>query len=93
MAFPTKNSSLSIICYEKVSQVFKEKELDKRSAVKICQAGGSGEGESRRTALHETCMGVQVHTGTRIHWDAIKLFWYESQGEGGVQENSSGIRI
>ena len=63
---PDKNS-LSIICYEKVSQVFKKKELDIRSAVKSCQAGGSGEGESSRVALHETCMGVPVHTGTRIH--------------------------
>ena len=66
---PDKNSSLSIImiiCYEKVSQVFKEKELDKCSAVKSCQAGGSGEGESSRVALHETCMDVPVHTGTRV---------------------------
>ena len=82
-AFLTKNSLLSIICYEKVSQVFKEKEFDKRSAVKSCQAGGSGEGESSRVALHETCMGVPVHTGTRIHWCPSNFFWYESQGEGG----------
>ena len=79
----------------KVSQVFEEKELDKHSAVRICQAGGSGEGEwSRRVALHEACMGVQVHTGTRIHWDAHQTFFlYETQGKGGVQANSSGIRI
>ena len=32
------SSLLSIISYEKASQVFKEKELDKRSAVKSCQA-------------------------------------------------------
>ena len=50
-AFPTKNSSLSIISYEKASQVFEVKELDKHSAVKSCQAGGSGEGEwSRRSS-------------------------------------------
>ena len=35
-------------------------------------------------ALHEACMGVQVHTGTRIHWGAPQTFFlYESQGEGG----------
>ena len=35
-------------------------------------------------ALHEACMRVQVHTGTRIHWDAHQTFFlYESQGEGG----------
>ena len=45
--------------------MFEEKELDKHCAVRSCQAGGSGEGEwSRRVALHEACMGVQVHTGT-----------------------------
>ena len=45
-------------------------------------------------ALHEACVGVQVHTGTRIYWDAHQTFLlYESQGEGGVQANSSGIRI
>ena len=75
MQFPTKNSSLSIISYEKASQVFKETELDKHCAVS-CQAGGSGEGEwSRRVALHEACMGVQVHTGTRKHWDANQTFF------------------
>ena len=35
---------------------------------------------SRRVALHEACMRVQVHTGTGM---PIKLFLYESQGEGG----------
>ena len=40
-AFPTKNLSLSIISYEKASQVFEEKELDKHSAVRSCQAGGT----------------------------------------------------
>ena len=37
-----KNSSLSImiISYEKASQVFEEKEIDKHSAVTSCQAGG-----------------------------------------------------
>ena len=45
----------------KRSQVFEEKELDKHSAVRSCQAGGSGEGEwSRQLALHEACFGVQV---------------------------------
>ena len=52
---------------------------------------------SRRVALHKACMGVQVlvHTGTRIHWDAHQTFFFlhESQGEGGVQANSSEIRI
>ena len=59
--------------------------------------GGSGEGEwSRRVALHEACMGVQVYT-ILVHvyiGIPIKLFLYESQGGGGgVQANSSGIRI
>ena len=49
-AFPgDKNSSLSIISYEKASQMFEEKELDKDSAVRSCQAGGSGEGEWSRS--------------------------------------------
>ena len=84
-AFPTKNSSLLIIIsYEKASQVFEEKELDKHSAVRSCQAGGSGEGEwSRRVALHKACMGVQVHTGTRIHWDAHQTFFVRKSGGGG----------
>ena len=79
----------------KASQVFEEKELDKHIAVRICQAGGSGEGEwSRRVALHEACMGDQVHTGTRIHWDAHQTFFCtKRRGRGGVQANSSGIRI
>ena len=39
-------------------------------------------------ALHEACMvhhmGVQVPTGTRIHWDTHQTFLlYESQGEVG----------
>ena len=41
----TRRSRLSIISYEKASQVFEEKELDKHSGVRSCQAGGSGEGE------------------------------------------------
>ena len=45
-------------------QLFEEKELDKHSAVRSCQAGGSGEREwSRRVALHKACMGVQVQSG------------------------------
>ena len=91
-----KNSSLSIISYEKASQVFEEKGLDKHSAVRSCQAGG-GEGEwSRRVALNEACMGVQVHTGTCIHWDAHQTFFVRKSGGGGgggVKANSSGIRI
>ena len=65
--------------------MFEEKELDKHSAVRICQAGGSGEGEwSRRVTLHEACMGDQVHAATRIHWDAHQTFFlYETRGEGG----------
>ena len=60
-----------------------EKELDKHSAVRS-QAGGSGEGEwSRRVALHKACMGVQVHTGTRIHWDAHQTFFVPKSGGGG----------
>ena len=91
-AFPTKNSSLSIISYEKASQVFEEKELDKHSAVRGCQAGGSGEGEwSRRVALHEDCMGVQVHTGTRIRWDAHQTFFcMKVRGRGGGQSKFFG---
>ena len=88
----TRRSRLSIISYEKASQVFEEKELDKHSAVRSCQAGGSGEGEwSRRVALHIACMGVQVHTGGM----PIKLFFCTKVrgGGGGVQANSSGIRI
>ena len=81
----------------KASQVFEEKELDKHSAVRSYQAGGSGEWEwSRRVALHKACMGVQVHTGTRIHWDAHQTFFctkVRGKGGGGVQANSSGIRI
>ena len=90
-----KNSSLSIISYEKASQVFEEKELDKHSAVRSCQAGGSDQGEwSRRVALHKGCMVVQVHTGTRIHRDAHQTFFCtKGRGRGGVQANSSGIRI
>ena len=38
---------------------------------------------SRRVALHEACMGVQVHTGTRIHWDAHQTFFVRKSGEGG----------
>ena len=45
-------------------------------------------------ALHEACMGVQVHTGTRIHWGAHQTFsCTKARGRGGVQANSSGIRI
>ena len=82
---PQKNSLLSIISYEKASQVFEEKELDKHTAVRGCQAGGSGEGEwSRRVTLHEACMGVQVHTGTRICWDAHQTFFcMKVRGRGG----------
>ena len=92
---PTKNSPLSIISYKKASQVFEEKELDKHSAVRSCQAGGSGEGEwSRRVAKHEACMGFHIHAGTRIHWDAHQTFFgTKVRGRGGVQAYSSGIRI
>ena len=65
-------------------QVFEEKELDKHSAVRNCQAGGSGEGEwSQRVALHEACMRVQVHTGTRIYWDAHQTFFCTKVRGGG----------
>ena len=67
----------------KASQVLEEKELDKHGAVS-CQAGGSGEGEwSRRVALHKACMGVQVHTGSRIHWDVHQTFFVRKSGGGG----------
>ena len=91
-AFPTKNSSLSIISYEKASQVFEEKELDKHSAVRSCQAGGSGEGEwSRRVTLHH----VWVYNYILVHvyiGMPIKLFLYESQGEGGGGESKQILR-
>ena len=46
-------------------------------AARSCQAGGSGEGAwSRRVALHKACMGVQVRTGTGIHWDAHQTFFF-----------------
>ena len=40
---------------------------------------------SRRVALHEACMRVQVHTGTctRMHWDAHQTFFVRKSGEGG----------
>ena len=89
-----KNSSLLIISYEKASQVFEEKELDKHSAVRSCQAGGSGEGEwSRRVALHEACVGVQVQTGIRIHWDAHQTFFCSKvRGRGGGGESEQILR-
>ena len=35
-------------------------------------------------ALHEACMRVQVHTGTRIHWDAHQTFFCTKvRGRGG----------
>ena len=35
-------------------------------------------------ALHEACMGVQVHTGTRIHWGAHQTFFCtKARGKGG----------
>ena len=46
-----------------------------------------GSGVDRRVALHEACMGVQVHTGTtsstRIHWDAHQTFFCTKVGGGG----------
>ena len=69
------------ISFEKASQVLEEKELDKRSAVKSCQAGG--EGEWSRVNLHEACTGVQVPTGTRTPWDAHQTFFVRKSGEGG----------
>ena len=52
-------------------------------AMKSFQAGGTVVKGSYRVRVH-AC----------IHWDANqKFFLYESQGEGGVQANSSGIRI
>ena len=34
-------------------------------------------------ALHEACIGVQVHTGTRIHWDAHQTFFFFVRKSGG----------
>ena len=84
-AFPTKSPSLSIISFEKASQVLEEKELDKRSSVKSCQA--SGEGEWSRVNQHEACTGVQVPTGTHLHWDARQTFFFfvRKSGEGGYR--------
>ena len=96
---PDKNSSLSIISYEKASQVFEEKELDKDSAVRSCQAGGSGEGEWSRRGPCMKLVWVFKYILVHVYIGMpIKLFFflYESQGEGGgggVRANSSGIRI
>ena len=80
--------------HEKASQVFEEKELDKHSAVRSCQAGGSGEREwSRRVALPEAGMGVQVHTRTCIHWDAHQTFFgTKVRGRGGGGESKQILR-
>ena len=77
--------------------MLEEKELEKRSAVKSCQAGG--EEEWSRVNLHEAFTGVQVPTGTRIHWKSLgcplNFLVRKSGGRGGgggVTANSSGIR-
>ena len=94
-AFPTKNS-LSIISYEKASQVFEEEELDKHrllaqwGVVRLVPVVVVRGVES--TTGSAWMMGVQVHTG--IHWDAHQTFFCtKGRGRGGVQANSSGIRI
>ena len=61
------------------TQVFEEKELDKLNTaqwgfVRLVEVV-KGTEWSRRVALHKACMGVQVHTGTRIHWDAHQTFF------------------
>ena len=74
--------------------MLEEKELEKRSAVKSCQAGG--EGEWSRVNLHEACTGVQLleHVYIGNHWDAHQTFLVrKSGGRGGVTANSPGIRI
>ena len=86
---PDKNSSLSIISYEKASQVFEEKELDKHSAVRNCQAGGSGEGEWLCIKLAWVFKYILVHVCIGM---AIKLF-FGTKVRFGVPANSSGIRI
>ena len=84
---PDKNS-LSIVSYEKPSQVFEEKELDKRRLlaqwglvrlplVVVVRGVESTTGSA-------WMMGVQVHTGTRIHWDAHQTFFCtKGRGRGG----------
>ena len=37
--------------------------------------------------LHEACIGVQVHTGTRIHWGAHQTFFCtKARGRGGSKQ-------
>ena len=93
---PDKNSSLSIISYEKASQVFEEKELDKHrplaqwGVVRLVVVVRGVESTTGSAWM----MGVQVRTGTRIHWDAHQTFFCTKlRGRGGVQANSSRIRI
>ena len=85
-AFPTKSSPLSIISYEKALQVFEEKELDHRSAVRSCQAGGSGKAKGSgvdewhcmKLVWEFKCILVHVHIGM-----AIKLLFCTKSLGGG----------
>ena len=44
-------------------------------------------------ALHKACMGVQVHTGTRTHWDAHQTFFCTKvRGRGGGGESKQILR-
>ena len=75
-----KKSSLSIISYEKASQVFEEKEL---SAVRSCQAGGSGKGSGVDDWL---CMNGGCSSTYLVHvyiGMPIKLFFVRNSGGGG----------
>ena len=54
--------------------------MPEHSAVRSCQAGGSGEGEWRRVTLHKACSSTYWYTYIGM---PIKLFLYQSQGERG----------
>ena len=84
----------TIISYEKASRVFEEKELDKHSAVRSCQAvvvKGSGVDEWPCMKLVWVFKYILVHVYIVM---PIKLFFCtKGRGRGGVRANSSGIRI
>ena len=81
-AFPTKNSSLSIISYEKASQVFEEKELDKHrllaqwGVVRLVVVVRGVESTTGSAWM----MGVQVHTGTRVVCSICKTRYFLDRG-------------
>ena len=69
------NNSLSIIRYEKASQVFEEKELDKHSAVWSCQAGGSGEcvARNRDWAAVTASLSILAHVAQSCCMQAARM--------------------